>query len=167
MLWIQRLVLVMARDGRVLVWYRRAPFSIAIGHTWARRVALPLPSMMRPLLRCLSDVCRGPGVWSRRLVQTSGVASDLLVVEKGRRRRAGGIRVVSGSLRPCCQAIMIQMVVVAGGRVLVVRMRLGGAPVLRTGGRHGGLRLTAYNFKGGVAQVPVSHSLGDNEQDPV
>ena len=62
---------------------------------------------------------------------------------------------------------MIHMIVVVGGEILVVRMSLGGAPVLRTGGRHGGLRLTAYNFKGGVARVPVAHSPGGNEQDPV
>jgi hypothetical protein len=56
---------------------------------------------------------------------------------------------------------------VAGGEVLVVRMGLGGAPVLRTGGRHGGLRLTAYNFKGGVARMPVPHSPEGNAQDLV
>jgi hypothetical protein len=62
---------------------------------------------------------------------------------------------------------MIHMVVVVGGEVLVVRVSLGGAPVLRTGGRHCGLGLTAYNFKGGVARVPVAHSPGCDQQDPV
>jgi hypothetical protein len=67
-------------------------------------------------------------------------------------------------LLPCSQAI--QRVVVACGEVLVVRRSLGGIPVLRTGGRHGGLRLTAYNFRGRVARVRVAHSLRGNEQDP-
>jgi hypothetical protein len=60
----------------------------------------------------------------------------------------------------------IQRVVVVCGEVLVVRRSLGGIPVLRTGGRHGGLRLTAYNFRGRVARMRVAHSLRDNEQDP-
>jgi len=72
---------------------------------------------------------------------------------------------VRGILLPGRQAV--QVVVVAGGKVLVVRGGLGRIPVLRTRGRHGGLRLTAYDFKRGVATLPIAHSPVVAEQESV
>jgi hypothetical protein len=69
-----------------------------------------------------------------------GVASALIVVEKGSGRRAVIWGVIS-ILLPCCCGVEL---VVAAGRIRLVVWVVAGAPVVLRSGRHGGgLRLTA------------------------
>jgi hypothetical protein len=91
-------------------------------------------------------------------MEASGVDSGLGVVEKSGRGWADGVRVVGSSsgsssgggggsvVRPGGESG--QGIVGGGGIVMVVvGWGLGGIPVLRAGGRHEGLRLTAYGLQ--------------------